>query len=54
MAARFMRSSFIPATARNTTSEAIRNDVLAVNNGNDGDDVEAQDGETVDTGNENI
>lgn len=38
----------------NTTSEAIRNDVLAVNNGNDGDDVEAQDGETVDTGNENI
>ena len=38
----------------NTTSEAIRNDVLAVNNGNDGDDVEAQDGETVDTDSENI
>lgn len=38
----------------NTTSEAIRNDALAVNKGNDGDDVEAQDGETVDTGNENI
>lgn len=38
----------------NTTSEAIRNDVLAVNNGNDGDDVEAKDGETVDTDSENI
>ena len=38
----------------NTTSEAIRNDVLAGNNGNDGDDVEAQDGETVDTDSENI
>ena len=38
----------------NTTSEAIRNDVLAVNNGNDGDVVEAQDGETVDTDSENI